>query len=151
MASSCRELALAAVDDHEVRHGRPRGLPDRIGDAREPARDHLGHGGEVVRLVAGRLDPELAVVALARHRVLEDDHRPDRVLPHRMRDVEALDADRQRLEVERLAQLLQRLDAPGAPLLGLCLLADERVAGVLVRELLQTTLLTAFGGAHLHP
>ena len=64
------------------------------------------------------LDPELAVVGLPRQRVLEDDHRADRILAHRVRDVVALDAERQRLEVQRLAQLLERLDAPRALLLG---------------------------------
>src|SRR5581483_7245186 len=66
-----------------------------------------------------------------------------------MRDVEALDPDRQRLEVQRLAQLFERLDTTRAALLRLSLLVDERVAGVLVRELLQPSLLPALGGADL--
>ena len=76
-------------------------------------------------------------------RVLEDDHRADGILAHRVRDVVALDAERQRLEVQRLAQLLERLDAPRALLLGRGLLADERLLRVLVGELLQPALLAA--------
>ena len=55
---------------------------------------------------------ELAVVRLLRHRVLEDDHRADHRLALDVRDVVALDPQRQALEVQRLAQLLERLDPP---------------------------------------
>ncbi len=123
--------------------------PLSLRDAREPPGDHLRHGGEVVGIGAGGLDPELAVVGLLRHGVLEDDHRADRVLPHRVRDVVALDPDRERLEVERLAKLLERLDTACAPLLGLRLRTRERVARVLVGELLQPALLAALGDADL--
>ena len=81
--------------------------------------------------------------------VLEDDHRADGILAHRVRDVVALDPQRERLEVERLAQLLERLDAPRALLLGRGLLRHERVLRVLVGELLQPPLLAALGDAHL--
>src|SRR4051794_11662287 len=83
-----------------------------------------------------------------RHRVLEDDHRADDLLPLDVRDVEALDANRQRLEVERLAQFLERLDASRAPRLGDKRLGVERELRVLLRELLQPPLLAALGGPH---
>ena len=55
----------------------------------------LGHGREVVR-PAVPLDAEDAVVGLLRHPVLEDDHRGHRRGAHRVGDVVALDARRQR-------------------------------------------------------
>jgi hypothetical protein len=66
-------------------------------------------------------------VRLLRQPVLEDDERADVVLPHRGRDVEALDAEGQRLEVQRLAQLLERLDAAQTALLALREVAREDV------------------------
>src|SRR5207248_11661188 len=125
-----RERALAAVDYDQV----PR-RPERVDGPplhpREAPRYHLRHRREVVHphLAA---DAELAVVRLLREAVLEDDHRADVVLPHRRRDVVALDPQWQRLEVERLAKLLERLDAPRALLLSLRLLTAERVHRVLV-------------------
>ena len=146
-----RQLTLPAVDDDEVRR---RGealvvvLPGPVRQAREPTRDHLCHGGEVVHSLLPP-DAELAVVRLLRQRVLEDDHGADVLGAHRGRDVEALDADRKRLQVERLAQLLERLD-PSEPLL----LRDgsvgrERVPRVLRRELLKPPLLPSFRRADL--
>src|SRR5581483_2049113 len=120
-----------------------------VRQAREAMSDHLGHRREVVRVGAGLPDPELPVVGALRHPILEDDHRADRVLPHRVRDVVALDADRERLEVQRLAQLLERLHATRPLLLARRLLGHERVPRVLVRELLQATLLAALRDAHL--
>jgi len=106
------------------------------GDAepRESARDHLGHRGEVIL----PLDPahgELAVMRLFRHRVLEGDHRADDLLTLDVRDVVALDPDRQALEVERLAQLLERLHPPEALLLRHGALRVEREPRVLRCEL----------------
>ena len=121
-----RELPLAAVDHDEIRRLGERLVPlpstRRIGrEAREAARDHVGHRGEVVLAVLSA-DAELAVVRLLRHAVLEHDHRADDLLALDVRDVEALDPDRQRLEVQRLAQLLERLDATQPLRLG-----DERL------------------------
>ena len=121
-----------------------------VREPREPPRDHLPHRREVVHPLLAA-DPELAVVRLLRQPVLEDDHRADVVLPHRGRDVEALDPERQRLEVERLAQLLERLDAPQPALLALREVAREHVERVLVGEPLQAPLLAALGGADLDP
>jgi hypothetical protein len=45
------------------------------------------------------------------HRILEDHHRPHRRRLLDVGDVEALDPDRQALEVELLAELLEGLDA----------------------------------------
>ena len=117
-------------------------------EPREAARDHLGHRGEVVLalLAAHR---ELAVVRLLRDAVLEHDHRADDLLALDVRDVEALDPDRQRLEVQHLAQLLERLDAARRLRLGDERLRRERELGVLLRELLQPPLLAALGRAHL--
>src|SRR5437588_854333 len=71
--------------------------------------------GSVSKLDSRAVEPahaELAVVRLLRHRVLEDDHRADGRLALDVRDVVALDPQRQALEVQRLAQLLERLDPP---------------------------------------
>jgi hypothetical protein len=73
---------------------------------------------------------------LLRQSVLEDDERADVVLAHRRRDVEALDAQRQRLQIERLAQLLERLDAAQPPLLALREVARQDVERVLVGKAL---------------
>ncbi len=93
--------------------------------------------------------PELPVVRLLRHRVLEDDHRPDGRLGLDVRDVEALDPDRQALEVERLAQLLERLDAAQPALLRLEQVRLESEPCVLVGETLEAPLLAPLGSAHL--
>ena len=86
---------------------------------------------------------------LLRQPILEDDQRADVVLAHRGRNVEALDPDRQRLEVERLAQLLERLDAAQAPLFSLGEVAREDVQRVLVGKPLQAPLLAALGDTDL--
>src|SRR6059058_4018883 len=86
---------------------------------------------------------------LLRDRVLEDDHRPDDLLTLDVRDVEALDADRQRLEVERLPQLLERLEAARALGLAHVCLRVERELRILLRELLEAALLAALGRTHL--
>ena len=88
-------------------------------------------------------------MALLGDAVLEHDHRAHDLLALDVRDVEALDPDRQRLEVERLAQLFERLDASGALALGDEGLRFERKRGVLLRELLQPALLATLGYAHL--
>ena len=49
--------------------------PVAVREPGEAARDHLRHRGEVVGVLAGGLDAELAVVGLLRNTVLEDDHR----------------------------------------------------------------------------
>src|SRR5262249_9102776 len=96
-------------------------------------------------------DRELAVVALLREAVLEHHHRADDLLSLDVRDVEALDPDRQRLEVEDLAELLERLDTPQPLRLRHERLRRQRELGVPLRELLQPPLLAALGRAHLDP
>ena len=86
---------------------------------------------------------------LSRDAVLEDDHRADDLVALGVRDVEALDPQRQRLEVERLAELFERLDAAQALRLRDDRLGGERELGVLLRELLKAALLAALGRAHL--
>ena len=56
---------------------------------------------------------------------------------------------RQALEVERLAQLLERLDTPLPPLLGRGRVVLERELRVLLREPRETQLLAALRRAHL--
>ena len=139
-----RELSLAAVDHHEVRCCRERLvvlLVRHVSHAGEPPRDHLGQR-RVVVLARGTLDPELPVVPLLRQAVLEDDHRGDGRLLLDVRDVVALDPQRQALQVERLAELLERLDAPEPLLLGGRGLGLQRDARVLGRQLLEPPLLS---------
>src|SRR6476661_4863077 len=148
----CAQLPLTAVDHDEIRSRRERLVPllrPWIGaEPREAARDHLVHRGEVV-LPLDVANRELAVVALLRDAILEHDHRADDLLSLDVRDVEALDPDRQRLEVQRLAQLLECLDASRALRLGDERLRLERQLRVLLRELLQPALLAPLRHAHL--
>ena len=81
------ELALAAVDQHEVGQ-----LLALLEQPLVAAAHHLAHRGEVVGRARHALDPELAVVGLLRQAVLEDDHRGHDVGALDVRDVEALDA-----------------------------------------------------------
>ena len=84
------------------------------------------------------------------HGVLEDDHRADDRLALDVRDVVALDPDRQALQVQRLAQLLERLDAAQPRPLGLHRIRLHRQPRVPVGKLLEAALLAARGRAHLH-
>src|SRR5205814_4306560 len=59
------------------------------------------------------------------------------------------DPDRQALQVEGLAQLLERLDPAKPLLLGLVALRLEREPGVLLGKLLEAPLLSALGGPYL--
>ena len=111
-------------------------------EPREAPGDHLPHRREVV-LAVQPSHRERAVVPRLRLRVDEDRHRRDDVPALDVRDVEALDPDRQALEVEALAQALERLDPPQALLLRRGLLVTEREPGVLVGELRQPLLLAS--------
>ena len=86
---------------------------------------------------------------LLRLRVDEHGHRGDDVAPLQVRDVEALDPHRQALEVEALAQALERLDPAQPLLLGRRRLVRERELRVLGRELREALLLTARRRPHL--
>src|SRR5262249_37611462 len=81
--------------------------------------------------------------------VLEDHHRSDDLGALDVGDVEALDAERQRLEIEHLAKLLERFDAPQPFGLGDERLARERELGVALRQLLQPAFLAALGCAEV--
>ena len=148
------ELPLPAVHDDEVGRGREGLVPlvarAVVGEPSEPPRDDLRHRREVVLPVQAP-DAELPVVRLLGHGVLEHDHGADRRLALDRRDVEALDADRQALQVERLPELLERLDSPEAGPLRLHRLGLEREARVLLGELLEPPLLTALGRTDLDP
>ena len=147
-----RELPLAAVDHDEVRDRRE-ALVVAVGIAcvtqpREAPRDHLPHRREVVLAVEAP-DRERPVVRLLRLRVDEHGHRGDDVAPLQVRDVEALDPHRQALEVERLAQALERLDPAQSLLLGRRRLVGERQLRVLGGELGEPLLLAARRRPHL--
>ena len=81
----------------------------------------------------------------------EDRHRGDDLAPLDVRDVEALDPHRQALEVERLAQLLERLDTPLPALLARREVVLQREPRILLRELGETPLLAALRSANLDP
>src|ERR1700760_398916 len=153
-----RELALAAVDYDYVRQRcearvirrivrREVGLALPLGEA---AREHLGHRREIVRgALLERADLEAPVVGLLRRAALEDDHRRDRLRPAEVRDVEALDADRRRIEAERLLQSFDGLDAAlAAPLRAQPLLVEREVR-VAPGELEDPALLATLGRAQL--
>src|SRR5204862_6145612 len=110
----------------------------------------LGHHREVV-LLPGAPNAELPIVRLLRHGVLEDDHRADRRRLLDVRDVEALDSNRQALEVELLAELLERLDTPEPLPLRLGGVLLERELGVLGGKLLEPALLAPARRPHLDP
>ena len=119
-----RQLTLAAVDHDDVRQrGEARvvllvvlGEVDLRLPALVAALEHLGHRGEVIgHAVVRAPDPEAPVVGLLRGAALEHDHRGDGVGRAEVGDVEALDAHRQRVEAERIAKLVQRIDALLAP------------------------------------
>src|SRR6266487_2499617 len=146
-----RELTLPAVDHDQVRHCREALVVFLVvGGAhpRKTAFDHLRHRRKVV-LAVETAHSELAVVRLLRRRILKDDHRADRLGGLDVRNVEALDPQRQAFEVQRLAQLLERLDPPQPLLLGLVALRVEGEPRVLRRQLLQPPLLAALGRPHL--
>src|SRR4051794_30356591 len=154
------QLARPAVDDDEVRQGRERLVALGIVRAqvllrlplREPPRQDLLHRGEVVgHAVLEAADREPPVVGLLRRAALEDDHRRDGVRSHQVRDVEALDPQRQRVEAELLLQRVQRLDPLLAAALGLELLLLERELGVAFGKLEQAALVAALGRAHFDP
>ena len=92
---------------------------------------------------------EAPVVGLLRRAALEDDHRRDRVGAHQVGDVEALDAQRQRVEPERLLEPVERLDALLAAALGLQALLVERQQRVALGQLEDPALVAALGGADL--
>ena len=121
------ELALAAIDDDEVRQHDFRAalageaalgfdgiflgeLRIRIGggvfqqNARVAAADDLGHGGEVVLALDG-LDAVAAVVLVVRPAVGEADHRGDDVVGGDVGDIEALHHARRPGQMEFLAEL----------------------------------------------
>ena len=117
---------------------------------RQAAAEDLLHRGEVVgHALLQAADVEAPVVGLLRRAALEDDHRGDRVRAHQVGDVEALDAQRQRVEPQRLLQAVERLDALLAAALGLQALLVERQQRVALGQLEDPALVAALGGADL--
>ena len=145
------DLALAAVDDDEVRH-RPATLllaplVAVLGQA-EPAAEDLLVAREVVRALDG-LDLEPAVLAGPRLAVLEHDHAADRLAALEVADVVALDAQRRAGQAQGGGQFLerrQRLALVGQPA---GLLAGQRLGGVALGEDRQLPLLPALGEAQV--
>ena len=131
------QLPATSVDEDEI--GKLRELA--AGDCRvrefgkaaaEPAAKHLAHHGDVVRL-ARDVDLEAAVRVAPRPSALEHDHRPRGFLPLGVRNVECLDALRERRERETLGELHERFR--GFLTCRILLLAGlEGEARVLVRE-----------------
>jgi hypothetical protein len=72
------------------------------------------------------------------------------VRAHEVRDVEALDPQRQQVEAEGVLQPVERLDALLALALVLELLLVQREDRVALGELEDPPLVAALGGAHLH-
>ena len=127
-------LRCAAVDDDEMRSvgelaGSASGGVDEGADvtvrglglghgvavldkATQPARQHLVHGGEVVGPLES-LDDESPILGLARHAVLEDDHRPDDVGSLDVGDVVGLHPQRGAVQTEGLLDLLQGSGSSG--------------------------------------
>ena len=118
--------------------------------ARETARDRLAHRAHVV-LPLESADRERPVVRVLRPAVLEDDHRGDDRASLDVRHVEALDPDRQALEVQDLTELLERGDAPRALLLSQHRVGLERQPRVLAGQIDQAALLASRGRAHVDP
>ena len=147
-----RDLALPAVDDHEVRE-----LPAQLLGAAlvaglrpaEAAQEHLLVAGEVVRAL-DRADPEAAVVPGPRPALLEDDHAADRLGALERADVVALDAHRRTRQVERRRELLERSER--AALIGqpAGLLAGQGLGGVADRQLHELALLAAPRDPQVH-
>ncbi len=115
--------------------------------APKPPLEHLLHRGEVVG--GGREDLEAAIVGLLRRATLEHDHARDGVRAHQRRDVEALDPQRDRVEVERLLEAVERLDALLATALGAELLLVDRELRVALGELENPALVAALGNPDL--
>ena len=86
---------------------------------------------------------------LLRLGVDEHRHRGDDVTPLQVRDVEALDPHRQALEVQALAEALERLDPTQPLLLGGGRLVRERELRVLGGELGEPPLLASRRRPHL--
>ena len=121
-----------------------------VREPREAAPHGLRHRREVVLPLAVP-DPEDAVVGLLRDALLEHDHRRHRGLLAEVRDVEALDPQRQRLEVQHLAQLLERAEPAQPRALALQPRLGERVRRVGLRELEQLAVRAPLGHAQLDP
>ena len=152
------ELARPAVDDDQVRQRRERlvalGVVRRevllALPLRQAPAEHLLHRREVVGHALGRpADVEAPVVGLLRRAALEDDHRRGRVRAHEVRDVEALDAQRERVEPQRGLQAVERLDALLAAALDLQPLGVERELRVALGEVEDAALVAALGAADL--
>ena len=136
-----RQLAATPVDDDEVRCPREALVRLAFADTGEATGDHLADCADVV-LTVEATHGEGAVVGVLRLAVDEHDHRRDDRLALDVRDVEALDPKRQALEIQALAQLLERRHAPQPLGLARRRIGCERDARVLGRELDQAALLS---------
>ena len=119
---------------------------------REAARETLVHRARVVGSAVSVLAADVvgAVGVLARHTVFEDHHRGDLVLPTRVRDVVALDAQGRARQIEVLGQLLECLRARSNIARALRAVQGEGLAGVLRDRLHDLCLRPALGHVHRH-
>ena len=90
------QLADAAVDQHQPRHGLTLLLQARVA-----ARDHLAHAGEIV-VADNRADDEFAVIGLLHASVFPHHHAGHLVGALDMRDIETLDALGRLGQVQRI-------------------------------------------------
>lgn len=104
------------------------------------------HGADVVLAFEG-LDLEAAVLALAGEAVLEDDHGGHHVVALEVGDVEALDAQRHRVQAEGLGDLLQGAGAGGQVGGALGLVQDQGLLGVALDRGHQVLLVAALRDA----
>ncbi len=104
------------------------------------------HGPDVVLALEG-LDLEAAVLALAGQTVLEDHHRGHHVVALEVGDVEALDAQRHRVQAEGLGDLLQGAGAGGQVGGALGLVQGQRLLGVALDRGHQVLLVAALRDA----
>src|SRR4051812_818461 len=148
------ELALAAVDEQEVRRvreplARARPFVALVEVTAEPPGEHLFHRREVVLTVLVS-DLEAPVVGPLREPVLHHDHRADDLGALEVRDVEALDAQRRLRQVERVLQRRERASAGVVVRRTLELVLGERFVRVVRDGLEELTLVAALRHAHSH-
>ena len=118
--------------------------------APETPAHHLGDRGDVTaRGAVADLEP--AVVGLAGQPVLEHDQRGDHIGALHVGDVDALDAQRRRVQTERVLDLLQRRRARGQVACPAQLVLGEGLGGVAGDGLGERALVTALRRPELDP
>ena len=103
---SCRQLAFAAIDHHQVRQGFLVAQPTL-----EVTSHDFSHRCEIVAAF-DRLDPKFPVFAALRTTILEPHGRSDGVRALGSGDVEADQGTRQPLQAELAAELIDGISCP---------------------------------------